>query len=449
MTQKQNSQFTAYFSIFILAATAATGWYYYYSATGDIKSNLKNNQAELAKLNNKLQSYQTTINRLQADNSTTQNKLLSSKESQKVEITRLQSTIDGLQANKNTMQSKLLSSKESQKVEITSLQSTIDRLQADSNAMQNKLLSSEESQKDEIIRLQSTIDRLQADSNAMQNKLLSSEKSQNEKVSKLQTRVISQQASINSLGGNIDTLSDENANLLLLLGDEKDARQSLKKQLELAISEKKLTEARLLQKVSSAILTTAELETELEKRLAEQNSMQEKMHSISGEKSKLLTQLQEEQENKRIIANLKNRLEQDLNESRVEISQLKNRMTVIKLTSEVLFSSGSARISPEGKKVLSIIAESLNAYSERAISVEGHTDNLPILNTNFQSNWALSVARSMAAVNYFQLNNQVDPKRLQVVGYGEFRPVASNKTVAGRKLNRRIEIKLLPQEIMQ
>ena len=90
-------------------------------------------------------------------------------------------------------------------------------------------------------------------------------------------------------------------------------------------------------------------------------------------------------------------------------------------------------------------AESLNAYPDRAISIEGHTDNRALKqNSRYVSNWELSAARSLAAVYHLQQNNQVDPKRLSVVGYGEFRPVADNETAEGRTLNRRIEIRLLP-----
>ncbi|MFV2033388.1 MAG: flagellar motor protein MotB, partial [Gammaproteobacteria bacterium] len=132
---------------------------------------------------------------------------------------------------------------------------------------------------------------------------------------------------------------------------------------------------------------------------------------------------------------------------RVEISMLKNQMTVIRLTNEVLFNSGSAELKPAGQKVLALIAKSLNSYPDRAISVEGHTDNVPLRNKDrYESNWELSTARALAAVNYFQQKYQVDPKRLQVVGYGQYRPVSTNKTAAGRKLNRRIEIKVLPPE---
>ena len=69
-----------------------------------------------------------------------------------------------------------------------------------------------------------------------------------------------------------------------------------------------------------------------------------------------------------------------------------------------------------------------------------------VQNARYKSNWELSVARGLAAVNYFQQNNQVDPKRLKVIGYGEYRPVSSNETAEGRKLNRRIEIRILPPD---
>jgi chemotaxis protein MotB len=154
---------------------------------------------------------------------------------------------------------------------------------------------------------------------------------------------------------------------------------------------------------------------------------------------------QQRKKDSELFANLKRRLEQELNQSQVEIAQLKNQMTVIKLTDDVLFSSGSAQIKPAGQKVLSLIAESLNAYPDRAVSIEGHTDHVPIGdNPYYASNWELSTMRALAALNYFQQNNQVDPKRLNIVGYGEYQPAYSNATAEGRKLNRRIEIIILP-----
>ena len=99
--------------------------------------------------------------------------------------------------------------------------------------------------------------------------------------------------------------------------------------------------------------------------------------------------------------------------------------------------------------MLALIAESLNAYPGRAISIEGHTDNVPIgRRSRYASNWQLSTARALAAVNYFQRHNAVNPQRLQVVGHGEHQPVSSNETAEGRQQNRRIEIRLMPESLV-
>ncbi|MCH6565700.1 MAG: OmpA family protein [Proteobacteria bacterium] len=253
---------------------------------------------------------------------------------------------------------------------------------------------------------------------------------------------------LENLQTRINILLENGAALQARLVSEQESQGELADSLEKTVADKKAMETRLQQEVKKVILTTAELEAELEKRRAEQKSLHNEIITVSGENSQLLDQLEQEQESKRHITSLKSRLERELDDSRVEISQLKNQMTVIQLTSDVLFSPGSARIKLDGQKVLSIIAESLNAYPDRFISVEGHTDNLPIvLNTRYESNWELSTARGLAAVNYFQQNSQVDPRRLKVVGYGQYHPVSSNKSAEGRQRNRRIEIKILPPEI--
>jgi len=279
-----------------------------------------------------------------------------------------------------------------------------------------------------------------------------------EEVQKEKAGLIKQQADLNK---SLQAALAEKRVLQQRLQEEVDGALSKHAELEKAQAElsallaqtreeKSQLEARLQQAMNSAQLTTAELEAALHKRRSAEQSLLEEISTVSGEKSELQMRLEQEQANKVQIANLKSRLEEELNESRVEISQLKNRMTVIKLTNEVLFNSGSAEIKPAGKKVLSIIADSLNANPQRAISIEGHTDNQPLRADNrYASNWELSAARSLAAVDFLQQNNAVDPQRLRLVGYGEFHPVADNKSAEGRKLNRRIEIRLLPPESVE
>ncbi len=320
------------------------------------------------------------------------------------------------------------SEQEKLKNKLENLQTTINKLLEDETDLQARLASEKNSREE----LQTTINKLQEEETALQDRLITEKNSQEE------------------LHTTINKLQEEETALKARLASGEKAQQEQTALLEKILAEKMVVEASLQQEVNKYTSTTAELEVELKKRRAAQKSLNDEISTVSGEKSKLLTQLEQEQESKNQIANLKSRLEQELNESRVEISQLKNQMTVIKLTSEVLFGSGSAEIKTAGQKVLSIIAESLNAYPRRAISVEGHTDNVPVLNNDrYESNWELSAARALAAVNYFQQNNQVDPTRLRAVGYGEYHPVSSNETTEGRKLNRRIEIRLLAPEIAE
>ena len=122
----------------------------------------------------------------------------------------------------------------------------------------------------------------------------------------------------------------------------------------------------------------------------------------------------------------------------------------VNLMDKLLFDSGRADIKKEGREVLDKIAKNLlNKYPERAIRVEGHTDNVPIggeLKNRFPTNWELSNARATSAVRYLQDHGGVDAKRLTAVGYSQYHPIASNDTPEGRAKNRRIEIILAPPE---
>jgi chemotaxis protein MotB len=72
--------------------------------------------------------------------------------------------------------------------------------------------------------------------------------------------------------------------------------------------------------------------------------------------------------------------------------------------------------------------------------VEGHSDNVPIHNAVFSSNWDLSTARAMAVAMMLLNESGVDPKRMSIAGYGQYHPAASNDTPEGRRANRRVDI---------
>ena len=115
----------------------------------------------------------------------------------------------------------------------------------------------------------------------------------------------------------------------------------------------------------------------------------------------------------------------------------------LEMNSELLFLSGEAALSKKAQPALKKIAEVINTLPN-AINVEGHTDNIPIGNVKFPSNWDLSSARATSVVLAF-VKEGVNPNRLSAIGYGEFHPIGDNKIDEGRFKNRRVTLVLMSQ----
>ncbi|MBE0502048.1 MAG: OmpA family protein [Desulfuromonadales bacterium] len=144
---------------------------------------------------------------------------------------------------------------------------------------------------------------------------------------------------------------------------------------------------------------------------------------------------------------LVDKMESEIKRGEITISELEGRLTV-NMVDRILFASGSAEIKPEGLAVLKRVADIVSNIEEKDIQVEGHTDNVNIserLQDKFASNWELSAARAATVVRFLR-DAGIPGERLSAVGFGPFKPVASNKTVEGRAQNRRIQIVLVPQK---
>ena len=112
----------------------------------------------------------------------------------------------------------------------------------------------------------------------------------------------------------------------------------------------------------------------------------------------------------------------------------------LRISNEILFASGDAELTEQGLRLIADLAVILESMEE-TIAVEGHTDDVPIQTLRFPSNWELSTARATRVVRHL-VENGVDPVRLRATGYAETRPIADNSTLAGRALNRRVELTL-------
>lgn len=186
---------------------------------------------------------------------------------------------------------------------------------------------------------------------------------------------------------------------------------------------------------------------------AKKGELSQRVADLTRENQNVTQQLRDtEQAKEAEIAKLKGTYDQlvgnlkdQINSGQIQITQLAGRLSV-NMVDKILFNSGEANVKPEGEKVLTQVGAALKNIQDKAIRVEGHTDNVPIsgsLKERFASNWELSTARATAVVRYLQDKASIPPERLIAAGYGEHRPVAQNTTPEGRAQNRRIEIVLV------
>jgi len=128
----------------------------------------------------------------------------------------------------------------------------------------------------------------------------------------------------------------------------------------------------------------------------------------------------------------------------VDVQVLKG-VVYISLSDNMLYKSGSYEISDKAGETLGKIAKIITDYRDYDVLIEGNTDNVPISKPNIRNNWDLSSLRAASVVMALQTNYNVEPKRLTAGGRGEFNPIASNDTEAGKIKNRRTQIIITPK----
>ncbi|WP_181347160.1 flagellar motor protein MotB [Thalassobacillus sp. CUG 92003] len=125
-------------------------------------------------------------------------------------------------------------------------------------------------------------------------------------------------------------------------------------------------------------------------------------------------------------------------------TKLSDEGLLISIFNEVFFESGSATVRGEGETIAGEVSEFLHTDPPHQIVVSGHTDNRPINNDEFSSNWDLSVMRAVNFMSLLLENSDLDASLFSAKGYGEHNPVAPNDTADNRAKNRRVEILVLP-----
>lgn len=143
------------------------------------------------------------------------------------------------------------------------------------------------------------------------------------------------------------------------------------------------------------------------------------------------------------MENIQEKIQEYITENKLE-GELSVNLTegglLVRISDNALFPSGSAELLPEAQKIVPIVADMLGTMQQQVL-ISGHTDNVPIATSRYPSNWELSTDRAQSFMRLLMARNpKLDAKRFSVVGYGEFRPAATNETEDGRQKNRRVEV---------
>lgn len=168
------------------------------------------------------------------------------------------------------------------------------------------------------------------------------------------------------------------------------------------------------------------------------------------EKENLRLARAKEEQVKKVSSTYENLLEKmktEIEKGQVTISELKGKLSV-NMVDSILFDSGKAEVKKGGEEILDKVVAILKDVQDKAIRIEGHTDNVlisPSLQKRYPTNWELSAARAINVTRFLQRQG-IPTDRLAAVAYGEWKPVGDNATPEGRAKNRRIEINLVDRD---
>ncbi len=237
-----------------------------------------------------------------------------------------------------------------------------------------------------------------------------------------------------------ERLRQRTAEIEAKAADERKSSADRVKQLEAEIAKAKESGSEQVAAMETQLVQVKEEAAQKEKQSQAELTKVKEQAELASKKLNELTETYDG-----LVTNLKG----EIAEQSVQIKQSLGRIQ-IDLFDQVLFDSGSAELNGKGKGVLKKVASILAKTKDRRVLVEGHTDNQKIsgrLTARFPTNWELSTARAVTVVRFLE-EKGVPPKILTAAGGSYYRPIADNSTNAGRSRNRRIEISLIPEEVV-
>jgi len=165
---------------------------------------------------------------------------------------------------------------------------------------------------------------------------------------------------------------------------------------------------------------------------------------VNQDEIELLAAVKQEME--KIISDLQSLIESSALDGQIT-AEMTPRGAILSISNVAVFPIGQARLTRQGRNTLQNITRILSQFPYH-VKVEGHTDNTPINTTEFPSNWELSTRRASEIVR-FLIDNGISPTQLSAEGFAEFHPVATNYTSEGRSQNRRVELVISQDDIVE
>tara|TARA_B100001029_G_C15049231_1_gene449457 strand:+ start:1177 stop:2175 length:999 start_codon:yes stop_codon:yes gene_type:complete len=272
-----------------------------------------------------------------------------------------------------------------------------------------------------------------------------------DKLEELNSKISSLKEKISQLKND----SIQNGNSLITLQNKytklSTAYDLLASQNSRQMSEKAKETKRLLDQLEESqnnLLTKEDELNKLSKNLSEKEKQLNKAKKILEERSAKVNELEKIINNKdSLVTSIKRKVQKaliGLEGDGLTIEQ-RNGKIYISLEENLLFASGKYMINQSGLNALNKLSEALANQSNLKILVEGHTDNVQASDkAMIKDNWDLSVMRATSVVKILLNNKKLDPLQLTAAGRGEYSPIATNETVEGRKMNRRIDMILSP-----
>ncbi len=265
---------------------------------------------------------------------------------------------------------------------------------------------------------------------------------------KLQTELSNANKNLDEYGDQINDymnkLSACQRNVEKLKGQVKSANSSLEvreeqiEDLKDQISDVRTQRDKQLTQVDDLTILSQDATENIEKTLSQLERKDDYIQFLQKAKTKA------DSMNLALAVNLKSVLEEGISDTDVQV-EVDKTVVFVNLSDKMLFHSGSAIITDKANGVLGKIAKIIQSRPTLEVMVEGYTDNVQINRACMEDNWDLSVKRATSVVRKLQKEHGVDPNRLIAAGRGEYNTLALNDTEAGRSMNRRTRIIILPK----